>query len=176
MKLAIIDLETTGLNPVMHETWELALIACDGAQVTSEWVWQFAVDLRTADPDALTIGRFWARFDMNKTQHDPTEASELLADRVLVTSNPAFDADFLARLLRSHGSEPSWHYRPVNVQDLAVGWLHARGETVDWPWSSSELSRRCGVEPPGEDERHTALGDARWVHRWLTAMGWIGGP
>lgn len=31
---------------------------------------------------------------------------------------------------------------------------------------SDDLSRACGVEPPTEDERHTALGDARWVKRW----------
>lgn len=31
---------------------------------------------------------------------------------------------------------------------------------------SDDLSRACGVEPPAEDERHTALGDARWVKRW----------
>lgn len=31
---------------------------------------------------------------------------------------------------------------------------------------SDDLSRACGVEPPTEEERHTALGDARWVQRW----------
>lgn len=31
---------------------------------------------------------------------------------------------------------------------------------------SDDLSRACGVEPPSEEERHTALGDARWVQRW----------
>ena len=31
---------------------------------------------------------------------------------------------------------------------------------------SDDLSRACGVEPPAPEERHTALGDARWVKRW----------
>lgn len=38
------------------------------------------------------------------------------------------------------------------------------------PWKSDELSRACGVEPPVETERHTALGDARWVMRWFDAL------
>lgn len=38
------------------------------------------------------------------------------------------------------------------------------------PWRSDDLSRTCGVEPPSDDERHTALGDARWALRWYDAM------
>lgn len=38
------------------------------------------------------------------------------------------------------------------------------------PWKSEDLSRRVGVEPPGEDERHTALGDARWAERIYNAI------
>lgn len=38
------------------------------------------------------------------------------------------------------------------------------------PWRSDDLSRACGVEPPSEEDRHTALGDARWAMRWYDAM------
>lgn len=45
------------------------------------------------------------------------------------------------------------------------------------PWSSDELSRACGVEPPPPADRHTALGDARWVMRWYdTITGHQSGP
>jgi hypothetical protein len=37
------------------------------------------------------------------------------------------------------------------------------------PWKSDELSRACGVEPPGGD-RHTALADAKWALRWYDAI------
>ena len=33
------------------------------------------------------------------------------------------------------------------------------------PWKSDSLSRACGVEPPSEEERHTAMGDACWAMR-----------
>ena len=38
------------------------------------------------------------------------------------------------------------------------------------PWKSDDLSRACGVTPPEGDDRHTALGDARWVMAWYDAM------
>lgn len=37
---------------------------------------------------------------------------------------------------------------------------------------SDDLSRACGVEPPTPEERHTALGDARWVKRWYDHIRW----
>lgn len=45
-------------------------------------------------------------------------------------------------------------------------WEKSAAEFVAPPWRSDDLSRACGVEPPTEEERHTALGDARWVKRW----------
>lgn len=41
------------------------------------------------------------------------------------------------------------------------------------PWRSDDLSRACGVEPPSDEDRHTAMGDARWAMRWYDAI--VGG-
>lgn len=86
-KLAIIDTETTGLDPDRHEIWEVALIVretldvepgvlveyADGEVVgrteipnpprvvDTEYVWQLPVDLAKADLIALNIGRFHER-------------------------------------------------------------------------------------------------------------------
>lgn len=98
----------------------------------------------------------------------------------LVGAVPNFDAETLAPLLREHGLTPAWHYHLIDVENLAAGWLlghaAAMGTPPDVvtaaipPWKSDELSRHCGVEPPGEDERHTALGDARWAMRLYDAI------
>jgi DNA polymerase III epsilon subunit-like protein len=40
--------------------------------------------------------------------------------------------------------------------------------------SSKWLSRKVGVEPPGEGVAHTALGDARWARDVYDAV--TGGP
>lgn len=38
------------------------------------------------------------------------------------------------------------------------------------PWRSDDLARAGGVEPPSEEDRHTALGDARWAMRWYDTL------
>lgn len=103
----------------------------------------------------------------------------------IVGAVPNFDTERIARLLRAHGYEPGWHYHLIDVENLAVGFLRGRlAESTVWmpgeeerlrelltpPWSSEELSLQCGVEPPGPDERHTALGDAKWALRWYDAI------
>ena len=117
----------------------------------------------------------------------------------LVGAIPNFDAETLDLLLRDHGLIPAWHYHLIDVENLAVGWLQGRrarqNEIFDgypiendgaqapglvrWneplkestpPWKSDDLSRACGVEPPSDEERHTALGDARWALRLYNAI------
>jgi hypothetical protein len=73
--------------------------------------------------------------------------------------------------MRANGICPSWHYHLIDVENLAVGYLAGVGVATRQvgapkpPWDSEELSRLVGVEPPSEEERHTALGDARWAMR-----------
>ncbi|MBO0875368.1 MAG: hypothetical protein J2P19_18455 [Pseudonocardia sp.] len=102
----------------------------------------------------------------------------------LVGAVPAFDADVLAQRMRAHGVLPSWHHHLIDVEAMAVGWLYgkygnpdnggrpveAEGDAVTPPWRSDDLAQACGVEPATDDERHTALGDARWCARWWDAM------
>ena len=99
----------------------------------------------------------------------------------MVGSNPAFDAAFLGRLL---GVWPlPWHYRPVDVATLAAGNCYGAGSATQFPgapigpppWSSREMSRLMGVEPPGPDDAHTALADARWARDVYDAAtgGWL---
>lgn len=92
----------------------------------------------------------------------------------LVGVNPGFDAETLAKLLRGEGLIEAWHYHLVDVAAMAYGAMSAAvrplPSPVTLPWKSDELSRAWGVEPPSEEERHTALGDARWALRWYAAL------
>lgn len=99
----------------------------------------------------------------------------------LVGAVPNFDAEVFADMLRRHKLTPAWHYHLVDVENLAVGYLAAKlrhgwglaaevAEEITPPWSSETLSRICGVEPASEDERHTALGDAKWAMRLYDAI------
>ena len=57
-----------------------------------------------------------------------------------------------------------WHYHLVDVEALAAGKLG-----IAPPWKSDELSAALGVTIT-EDDRHTALGDAKWAMRIYDAV------
>lgn len=94
----------------------------------------------------------------------------------LVGVGVSFDARVLEQLLLTASLRPGWHYHLVDVVPMAAGWLNALPgrdlalAPVVPPWSSDDLSRRCGVSPPEGAARHTALGDARWARRWWDAL------
>ena len=61
------------------------------------------------------------------------------------------------------------------VAEFGVGLLAGMGHTVPLPWRSDDLAERIGVEMADDDgnplfERHTALGDAKWVQAWWKSI------
>lgn len=209
--IVFLDTETDGVHPG-RKVWEVAMIRRDdaGRRETSFFV---DIDLSTADPFGLKVGRFYERHPLGRqlsaaysNDHAASPVWEsadwrerngipriaAAAMRVarwthgahIVGAVPNFDTEVLATLLRANGLTPSWHYHLIDVEALAVGWINGVGmqavndgviaaadltKTAP-PWKSDDLSRAVGVEPPAEDERHTALGDARWAMRLYDAI------
>lgn len=195
--LAFTDTETTHLSTHAGEVWEVAIILRDHAG-ESEHVWQFAPRRLDADlhGKALEIGRFKERFavpdgctaaytadgDIDPMTRDDAidEIAITLRGAVLVANNAAFDDRHLRKLLDLRDREQPWFYRPRCVTAMAEGYLrHAdpvwmTEQEEKGPISSRTLSRRLGVEPPGNDA-HQALADARWVARLHDAITGKGG-
>lgn len=192
--LCFIDTETTGVHP-NRQVWEIAMIRREEGIEDRELSFFVDVDLSEADPFGLSVGRFYERHPHGQflsSQSAPKRAVSRAqaAERVatwthgahLVGAVPNFDAETLAPLLRAHGMIPAWHYHLIDVEALAVGFLAGlaaapiqiietgRPQPVALPWNSDDLSRACGVEPASEEERHTALGDARWAMRLYDAI------
>lgn len=205
--IVFLDTETDGVHPG-RKVWEIALIRRDehGERELSMFV---DINLSTADPFGLKVGRFYDRHPFGQYLAGATESAHVdpwspegsappsyAADVVarwthgahIVGAVPNFDTEVLAGLLREHGLTPAWHYHLIDIEALMVGWLHAteaanmaRLRAVDpdvkfkpsvtgLPWKSDDLSRAIGVDPPTEEERHTALGDARWAMRVYDAI------
>lgn len=213
--LCFLDTECDGVHPG-RKVWEVAMIRRDdhGADEASFFV---EIDLSTADPFGLKVGRYYERHPLGRylagPRHDlsyPRErydtdsdnddgddgyvSQSLAALRVaqwthgahIVGAVPNFDTEVLAALLRGDELTPAWHYHLIDVETLAVGWLRARASELDdrgqahaaedveavltLPWDSEALSRACGVEPASDEERHTALGDARHAMRLYDAI------
>jgi hypothetical protein len=190
--IAFLDTETTGLDPDRHQIWEVALIKPDGA----EHVWQFPINEMEADPFALNIGHYWDRHWEPGVQeisqitavyeaHTPESRRgnfpregraitpgamwchhfrNLTAGLHLVGAVVSFDEERLRRLLNRNGVLHRWHYHLCDVEALAAGRLG-----IEPPWDSDDLSAALGVTVSDED-RHTALGDAKWAKRIYDAV------
>jgi DNA polymerase III epsilon subunit-like protein len=160
------------------------------------------LDLGNADPFSLSIGKFYQRHPQYRPKYRPAsddhqgclkgeaealrEVEALTRGAHLVGAVVNFDADVLSARMRAHGICPSWHYHLCCVENLAVGYLSgspAHGassagskrqevrDLISPPWKSDDLSAALGITV-SEDERHTALGDARWAMRiWDAVIG-----
>lgn len=171
--VCFVDTETTGLDPDLHDIWEVGLILPDG----SEHEWQLPVSLGMADPGALKLSRFherrWKKEQITAVE-DFVHVFEFWTRGLhLAGAVISFDEERLRRLLRGYGACPMWHYHLIDVEALAVGYLARKVQEnteagfsdslrPELPWNSDDLSRAVGVEPDKEN-RHSALADARWA-------------
>ena len=178
-RLIALDTETTGLDPHIEELFEIAVVDIDTGD---EKVWHLepsGLTLRDMHPKAAEINRYHERtttedwwWDELVTAMD--EMREWLDGAHIVGAVPDFDTRFLTELYRTQAATPPrWHYHLIDVEALCVGFLAAKGAQITLPWDSDDLSRWVGVEPPGDDERHTALGDARWVRDLFQAVSGV---
>ncbi len=166
--ICFLDTETTGLDAARHEVWEVAIIRREpGRRDGQTWSCLISdVDLRTADPFALKVGRFYDRhpryngreresqFVMDK-HAAAARIFDLTRDAYLAGINPSFDERFLRELLLEFGHQPTWSHHKIDALPLAAGHLK-----IAPPWKSDEVMARLGVRID-EHRRHTALGDAQ---------------
>lgn len=204
-KIVFFDTETTGLHPG-RRIWDLGLVIRESGQPDRELsIFISPVDLSDADPMGLRIGHFYERHPfynrgsvapIDKNAMVMTEERAALAleyevrGATIVGMVPDFDTTGGKDMLRRHGLLWNAHYHLMDVENMLVGYLagHVQATVlagrpdeqtaaiVTPPWNSDALARAVGVEPPSDDERHTALGDARMCVRiWDKVMADVPG-
>src|SRR5690606_31620533 len=102
------DTETTGLDPRIHQVWEIA-IAFETGPVQE---YQLAHTLEGADPTALEINHYHERARVvPPLESVVTERylREQLSGNFLVASNPIFDSTFL----NARWKFKPWHHRKI---------------------------------------------------------------
>lgn len=187
-KLVFLDTETTNLT-LDGEIWDLAF-DLDGQE------YQFFFKPENwagANAMSLKIGRYYERTsDLTeepalfgedaKSWSDPRfvapKIAAMLEGRHIVGAVPNFDENFLKPWFAQNGAVLTTRYHLIDIETLIVGYLMAArsrrsdtsGVPFDLPWKSDDLSRLIGVDPDQFD-RHTAIGDVRWVKaQWEALM------
>jgi DNA polymerase-3 subunit epsilon len=151
---AVIDLETTGLNPLRHDRIvEIAVVHVNAdGDVTGEWTTLVnpSRDLGPQHIHGITAAD--ARRAPSFAQLAPTVAG-MLQGRVVVAHNLAFDAPFLAHQFRALGVEvPLSLEAGLCTMMLAATYL---------PESGRSLAACCAAAGVPLDHAHCALDDTR---------------
>ncbi len=147
---------------------------------------RFGVDPKLDDVSyrVCTPFEFLAQFSMQlKVVEADMGAKVHLAGAVV-----SFDEERIRELYDVHTSTPEgedidypWHYHLIDVESMLLDryaqlsqTLHGDVLTDDmpltFPYKAVDLAEKFGIEVTPDEERHTALGDARWVKRVLEAL------
>jgi DNA polymerase III epsilon subunit-like protein len=166
-RLIFLDTETTSLDRRKREIWDIAYIIRDYQHEDIER--QFFLDppMKDADPTSLKIGGYWERHpNWKRTSPKGVCLSEYSAARRvaqdflnahIIGAVPSFDEETLYKFLRSCGIAPTWHYHLIDIESMA-----AAAVGLEPPYNFDKLLAEFGLTY-NEEDRHTALGDARMV-------------
>lgn len=181
--LVFLDTETTGLGDY-DEIWEFGAVRRepDGTERVLHLFLQHDVAKCTMLPEKYLADhqrRFPASHavDWSPEVVSQFDAAELIDEFLqgrphIVGAVPSFDLPRIERLAITWIEDWTrpWHHHIIDVETVALGWLNGRGIPTHPPYRSDDLAAACWVEPPPQGERHTAMGDVRWVMRWYDAM------
>ena len=137
MKLAVTDVETTGLAPQKAEIIQIAILIydLDTHQVTKEYSAKIKPKhIEFAEPKALEVNGYtpeaWA--DALEAKDVAPVVADLLRNKVFTAYNAEFDVAFVKEFLRREGIlRQPWQHRKLDVMYLAMPeWLLGRTENV----------------------------------------------
>jgi len=176
-RLVFVDIETTSLDPVTGEVWEVGalvrtVVEEPGRTITTDEPYHWFLKpqhLETATPEALAIGGYYDRHpygdhfaadglvQLQKVANPYDFARDferLTRGATLVGANTRFDERFLNDYLRKYHRVPGWHFRMIDVEALTQGYMG-----LERPTGLAKCANL--LEIPNEYLAHTALDDAK---------------
>lgn len=128
-EIIVVDVETTGFDPIRHETVEVAWWNLDtGERGYFVPIHDVPSTLADANIRSLQINRYVDRLAEAEQDTKYVELNRLwdqLNGNTLAGSNPRFDAGFLARMFHKANLATTnpWHYRLWDLAPYAAGVL-----------------------------------------------------
>ena len=160
MKIALIDVETTGLNPDHHEIIEIGCVVFDSETFEIAHTFESKVKplypLR-ADPKAVQVNGY----NINEWKDAPSlyEAMSRLApltrDATFCAHNVCFDNSFITRAYDKTSFPMTFSYRKLDIFTLA--WSKIPHDKLA-SWSLKNICIYLNIEP--EPDVHSALNGA----------------
>jgi DNA polymerase III epsilon subunit family exonuclease len=164
------DLETTGLNPGIHEIIEIGavLVSQPDFQVIKTYEAKVIPEhIETASPEALKINHYdpenWR--DAIPLAQAMREISEMAQDSIPAGYNVTFDWAFIQAALNQVGMPDPFYYHRVDVMSIAFAKLYN-----DQTFAKYSLSELCGFYGITNRMAHTALADAQATYEVFVAM------
>jgi DNA polymerase III epsilon subunit-like protein len=158
-KIALTDLETTGLNPNVAEIVEIACIIFDSHTFEIEKEFEIKImptHIMDADPKALEVNGFnleeWEEASAVDLHTAMTQFAAFTKDAVFMAFNSPFDIGFLDHAARETGIKMTYRWYPLCLRSIA--WTHMP-HTGMFNWSLKEVCEKLGVPP--EPAVHRAM-------------------
>lgn len=179
LAICFLDTETLGLDPDAP-IWEFAAIRRpDGDPERTEIYVEFTIQHDPTGwldrlPDEFADD-YRARFGhhLHSELGAALEIHSVTRGAKIIGCNPGFDLERLTKLLERNGITPEWHYHPLDITSVALG-FGVRGDVFGDcpanPFRSNVMSTAVGVQPD-DYARHTAMGDVLWTRaQWDAVM------
>lgn len=186
-EIGLIEPDGTG-----HQWWFTAREDLDlgNADLFSLKIGRFHERFPRGTATVMCPGRCFTSPHAHRERDVLLRVEELTRGAHLVGAVPSFDAEVLGNRMRANGICPSFHYHLIDVETLAAGYLGAMAQVCErrgpgeipgaeraaelraliaLPWKSDDLAAYFGCEV-SEEDRHTALGDARMVKALYEAI------
>lgn len=125
--LAFIDVETTGLNPQLHEIIEISIIKVCPVEGHINYTSKIKpVHIEYADAQALKINGYNPKDWRSAPDAEMvmSRVSELLAGCILVGHNVRFDEEFVSETCHRLGIRCRYDRRMIDTVSLALEHLH----------------------------------------------------
>lgn len=160
MKIAIIDIETTGLDPLKHEIIDIGAVIFDDQSMKSK---EFSFLVKPEHPEtgskeAYRINGYdkelWE--DAKSLKEAMILLSKEVNDAVFCAHNMIFDWSFLQEASKNTGIDLGFSHRKVDL--FSVAWAKINHHTMDG-WSLKKICERLLIEP--EPAIHTGINGAK---------------
>lgn len=170
MILALIDLETTGLDPETHEIIEIGLVVCDSKNFTILDEWDIKIKPEhpeTGHPKAFEVNGY--NEEEWKDAVDLRTGMDWLARKVkgatMMSYNISFDQGFLQAAFKKTGILDPMSYHRLDL--LTLAWSKIPQTRIS-SWSLKNVCTHLGITPEAVVHRGAAgAGKAFEVYRAL---------